>query len=656
MIKIRKSRYSVLFGFIIFFLILSFITRAVLLILSVHKADFSFTALPVIFLKGLVFDIAVALFFSIGYSIYLLLLPQRLNNSLFNRIFTYTFFFITIFIIVFSFFAEFTFWNEFESRFNFIAVDYLVYTFEVINNINQSYPLPYLISGMLLVTATVFYIFYKRKAFTTSFHSVTRFKTRLLFTGTILACSILCLLFIKNSWAEKSENHYQNELSKAGIFSFFAAFKNNELNYYDFYRRTDTNTAFEVIRKELGNDHTRFTGDNNSIRRLVQDSGTIEQPNVIMVTIESFSADFMARFGNEQHLTPYLDSLTQHSILFTDMYATGTRTVRGMEALTLAVPPTPGNSIVRRQNNSHLFTVGTIFKNAGYERRFFYGGDGYFDNMNNYFGNNGFDITDNGGRLVPGESIKTNRTIIPDSSIRFKNAWGICDEDLYDAVIRTADTTYKKQPFFYFVMTTSNHRPYTYPENSIDIPSGSGREGAVKYTDYAIGQFVKKIQSKPWFNNTVIIFVADHCASSAGKNEIDIAKYHIPCILYNVKNVAPRTIDAQCSQIDLFPTLFGLLNWQYEANWYGKDVLQPGYQPRALIATYQKLGYLQQDKLIILGPQQQAETYRWNREKNEQLPVLSDPGLVQKAIAYYQTAYYLYKNGGMQEQLPITKQ
>lgn len=150
--------------------------------------------------------------------------------------------------------------------------------------------------------------------------------------------------------------------------------------------------------------------------------------------------------------------------------------------------------------------------------------------------------------------------------------------------------------------------------------------------------------------------MADHCASSAGKNEIDIAKYHIPCILYNVKNVAPRTIDAQCSQIDLFPTLFGLLNWQYEANWYGKDVLQPGYQPRALIATYQKLGYLQQDKLIILGPQQQAETYRWNREKNEQLPVLSDPGLVQKAIAYYQTAYYLYKNGGMQEQLPITKQ
>ncbi|MFT3827633.1 MAG: sulfatase-like hydrolase/transferase [Chitinophagaceae bacterium] len=655
MLMIRKSRYSLLAGFIAFFLVVSFIIRSVLLLLSVQKSGIPVSAIPAIYLKGMVFDTAVALFFSIGYSLYLLLLPQRWNNTLFNRIFTYTFFTLVIFIIVFSFFAEFTFWNEFESRFNFIAVDYLVYTFEVINNINQSYPLHYLITGMLLLTAIVFMVFYKRKAFDNSFQSVTCVKTRIAFTGAILSGAVICLLCLRNSWADKSVNHYQNELSKAGIFSFFAAFKNNELNYYDFYRKTNTGNAFDIIRKELASTDARFTGSDHSIRQQVKDNGDTQQPNVIMVTIESFSADFMARFGNQEHLTPNLDSLANKSILFTDMYATGTRTVRGMEALTLAVPPTPGNSIVRRQNNSQLFTVGTIFKQAGYERRFFYGGDGYFDNMNNYFGNNGFDITDKGGRLMPGETLNAKRTVIPDNNISFQNAWGICDEDLYNAVIHTADTTYKKQPFFYFVMTTSNHRPYTYPEKKIDIPSGSGREGAVKYTDYAIGQFIKKIQSKPWFNNTIIIFVADHCASSAGKNEIDIAKYHIPCMIYNVKNSTATTIDTQCSQIDLFPTLFGILNWKYEANWYGKDVLQPGYQPRALIATYQKLGYLQRDQLVILGPQQQTETYYWNKSKNEQQATKPDDNLVQKAIAYYQTAYYLYKNGGMQEETPLTK-
>ena len=163
-------------------------------------------------------------------------------------------------------------------------------------------------------------------------------------------------------------------------------------------------------------------------------------------------------------------------------------------------PPTPGQSILRRPGNEGLFTIGSIFQDAGFDTRFIYGGYGYFDNMNNFFGNNGFDITDKGGRFEPGDHFTGARNIIDDQYIHFANAWGICDEDLYDAVIRDADVRYaKQQPFFDFVMTTSNHRPYTYPDKKIDIPSGSGRDGAVKYTDFAIGEFLKKVSSKPWF-------------------------------------------------------------------------------------------------------------------------------------------------------------
>lgn len=369
-----------------------------------------------------------------------------------------------------------------------------------------------------------------------------------------------------------------------------------------------------------------------------------------MITVESLSADFMKHFGNTQGLMPVLDSLADQNMLFTNMYATGTRTVRGMEALTLSAPPTPGSSIVRRQGNENLNTVGHIFEQQGYQRTFYYGGDGYFDNMNEYFGSNGFDITDRGRNLKMGDSYHTKRTIITDQQVHFENAWGISDEDLFDAVLRGADAQYKRGKLFYnFVMTTSNHRPFTYPSGEIAQASGSGREGAVRYTDYAIGQLIEHLKLKPWYKNTVVIIVADHCASSAGKNEIDISKYHIPCIILNLPKQGPQQITKMCSQIDLYPTLFSLLGWTYESNLYGKNVLDPQYQPRAVLGTYQKLAYLSQDSLVILGPQQRTETFLYNKQKNEQLPARLSVHIIDKAIANYQTAYDLFKSGGMHQ-------
>ena len=596
------------------------------------------------------FDLAVSLYIFVLYAIYLLFLPQKWNDSYVNRILTYTGCFLAFLLSMFTFFAEVSFWFEFESRFNFIAVDYLVYTFEVVNNINQSFPLPYLIAGMITGSLLVVGIFYKKMVFAVNFHSATPFRQRLTITACILICVFTSYMLLQNSWADTGNNRYNNELAKSGIFSFFAAFRNNELDYNAFYLKRNEREVFQTASNELAEPGTQIPKNQFSIRRFVANPGEVRKPNIIMVTVESLSASFMNTFGSNKNLTPVLDSLVRESLVFTDMYATGTRTVRGMEALTLSIPPTPGNSIVRRQDNKNLFNIGTVFRQAGYSRTFFYGGDGYFDNMNAFFGNNGYDIIDRGRKIVPGEHLHTARTFIPDQNVHFENAWGICDEDLYDAVIRDADRKdSRSQPFFDFVMTTSNHTPYTYPEGKVGIPSGSGRDGAVKYTDYAIGAFLKKIQKKAWFKNTVIIFIADHCASSAGKNEIDVAKYHIPCLIYNLCPSHPSIIDVQCSQIDLYPTLFGLLRWKYPSNFYGRNVLLPGYRPRAFVGTYQKLGYLQGDSLVVLSPQQQVTTSLWNKITDEQKPVKQDAALISKAIALYQSAYYLYKNGGMNE-------
>jgi phosphoglycerol transferase MdoB-like AlkP superfamily enzyme len=539
-----------------------------------------------------------------------------------------------------------TFWGEFESRFNFIAVDYLVYTYEVVKNINESYPIPILTAVILSITLAITYLFTRKRYFEESFSGSLPFGTRTAVTIATISMAAIYSLFISNSLPESGNNRYQQELSKAGIYSFFSAFKNNELNYDDFYKKVNQQEALEEVRKEPGDENAFFLNE-TGINRLVNNSGTITRPNVIMITIESLSADFMEHFGNKDQITPVLDSLWNESIVFTNLYATGTRTVRGMEALTLAVPPTPGSSIVRRPDNEHLATIGSIFRQQHYTTSFFYGGDGYFDNMNHFFGNNGYEIHDRGRTISRSEEFATSREIIPDSLVEFENAWGISDEDLYEAVLRDADNKYKKGELFYnFVMTTSNHRPYTYPAGRINIPSGSGRNGAVKYTDYAIGKLLLQASKKPWYYNTVFILVADHCASSAGKNEIDISKYHIPAIIFDPRNHSHKTIDKMCSQIDLYPTLFNMLHWNYKSTLFGKDVLSSSYHSRIYVGTYQKLGYLMDDTLAILSPLKKVDHYLYNPQTNTQAPVHASVQFDKKAIANYQTAYHLFKHGG----------
>jgi phosphoglycerol transferase MdoB-like AlkP superfamily enzyme len=643
------GRYRVIFALLAVFLCLSFIVRSALLLNSLSKADFSILSLSRIYGLGFIYDLGVALFLTAIYNIYLLFLPSRWAGNLFDRLCTYTYVFLALLIIVFSFFAEFTFWQEFESRFNFIAVDYLIYTYEVVNNINESYPLPLLISGVLILVLFIVWILVRRRIFQATFQSKMRFSERLAISGGLLIVTCLYPSLLSNSAAESSSNRYANELSKAGIYSFFAAFKNNELNYSSFYAQLPKQEAFSLIRKELQESNSHFTGGPNTIRRKISNPGQTYKPNVIMITVESLSANFLGHFGNTEQLTPVMDSIMNSSVYFTNMYATGTRTVRGMEALSLGVPPTPGNSIVRRQNNQHLSTVGHIFASQGYSRTFYYGGDGYFDNMNEYFGENGFDITDRGRNLKITDTYQTKRTIIPDKQVHFENAWGICDADLFDAVLAGADRAQVSgKPFYDFVMTTSNHRPFTFPEGEIDRKPGT-REAAVRYTDYAIGKFLGELRTRPWYKNTVVIIVADHCASSAGKNEIDISKYHIPCMILNLPVKGKQRIDKMCSQIDLYPTLFSLLHWNYESNFYGKNVLDSAYTPRAVLGTYQKLAYLRRDSLVILGPQRKIDTFLYDAATNEQKPLHLSSTVVHQAMANYQTAYELFKSNGFHE-------
>jgi phosphoglycerol transferase MdoB-like AlkP superfamily enzyme len=349
-----------------------------------------------------------------------------------------------------------------------------------------------------------------------------------------------------------------------------------------------------------------------------------------MVMVESLSADFFTRFGNQEHITPFMDKLFDEGLLFTNFYATGTRTDRGLEALTLSVPPTPGRSIVKRPDNAKLFSLGRVLQQKGYDTVFLYGGRGYFDNMNEFYSGNGYRIID--------------QTDLTKDEIHFKNAWGVADEDVFERALKEADKDFAEhKPFLFQIMTTSNHRPFTFPDGKIDLASGTGRSGAVKYTDYAIQHLIDNSKSKPWFDNTLFVVVADHCAGSARKAELPVENYHIPFFIYAPKQIAPQKIDTLSSQIDVAPTVLGLLNVNYESEFFGKDIRQmKPDEGRALIGNYQKLGLFKDNKLVYLSPQQQINVVNDPLVKPEQQSVENNRQLVQEDMAYYQAADYIW--------------
>lgn len=542
-------------------------------------------------------------------------------------------FFLVIFLLLFNAVSEWFFWDEFSVRYNFIAVDYLVYTNEVLGNIKESYPIPAIVTAVLIITTAIFFLI--RPVIKNAIYAPSTFLSRAAISCILLAVCALNYFYVKEDWRNFSRNEYANELAGNGVFQFTNAFWHNELDFFKFYKTLPDKEAFDIVKADLSVPGSTFTGtEMYNIEREITYKEPEQHYNVVLISVESLSADFMQSFGSKKNITPYLDSLAQHSIFFKNLYASGTRTVRGLEALSLGLPPSPGQSIVKRPGNEHLFSLGSVFKSKGYITQYIYGGYSYFDNMKYFFGNNDYDVIDR-------EAIKTNE-------VHYQNIWGVADEDLFTLAGKTLDSNYAKgKPFFSHIMTVSNHRPYTYPAGRIDIsPETHTREGAVKYTDYAINRFLKESSSKPWYSNTIFVIVADHCAGSAGSAELPVTGYHIPLLIFAPGIIKqPRAEERLTAQIDIPPTILGLLHFQYKTKFFGQDILNlPAQKEKAFISTYQGLGFIQHNHLIIQSPVRKVKEYIPNFTTGAAAETPLNDSLAKKAIAYYQAAAWLIKN------------
>ncbi|MEQ1527711.1 MAG: sulfatase-like hydrolase/transferase [Methylococcaceae bacterium] len=625
------SRFSIVLLFFIINLGSFALLRIALLLKQLADIDTPLYQILFAFFLGAIHDLAFFSYLLIPFVLYLLVLPNQIYRSKPHRVFSYIGFGVFLYLLFFVELSEWTFWDEFGVRFNFIAVDYLIYTNEVVNNIIESYPLGWLLSGILLATVLCFLLV--RKKLASTFEPIESFKERLKLTGALLLLPVLSFFVVESSWYQFSTNTYLNELAANGPYQFFSAFRNNELDYRHFYKLGDDRELTQIVRKQVGIDTAANpTSDLYDIKRLIKPEGEEKHLNVVLITVESLSAEYLTTFGGKDKITPFMDEWFKQGALFTNFFATGTRTIRGLEALTLSIPPTPGQSIVKRPDNGKLFSLGRVLQQKGYDTAFLYGGRGYFDNMNSFYAENGYRIVD--------------QTDLTADEVTFANAWGVSDDIIFNRTLKEADADYQNhKPFFFQIMTTSNHRPYTYPEGKIDIPSGKGRNGAVKYTDYAIQEFIKAAKDKPWFDDTVFVMVADHCAGSARKTELPVDKYHIPLFIYSPKHIPAQVNDTLSSQIDVAPTILGALNLSYESQFYGKDIFKMSKEEgRALVSNYQKLGLFKGNKLVYLSPQQRIDVVDdpFPLGSHRQLDADAEHQFVLEVMAYYQSADYIW--------------
>jgi len=589
---------------------------------------------PGILSAGLLADSTQALLLLAPVGVLLWLLPDRALRSRGMRVLLLASAFAWMFAFTFNAFVEFFFFQEFDARLNLVAVDYLLYPTEVAGEIWAEYPVIAVLTGVTLVTAATLWLIRKHLLAGASTTNTTRLATR---SSTFAA--FVALLLTGSIWVDTAQpldapNRIVNELAANGVGSFVRALRTNEIDYHACYASREPRQNLSSLTTQLARGGGTFMRlpEGRLDRAFPGRSAGLGKLNVVIVASESFGAEFSKLYGSERDWTPQFDAYARKGVWFKHMYASGTRTVRGLEAITTSLPPIPSVSVLRRPGNEGMANWGEVMRAHGYDASFLYGGYGYFDNMNYFFSHNGFDVHD--------------REDIPKPT-RFENIWGVADEDLFEMALNHYDSLHRSgKPFFSLIMTTSNHRPYTFRTGVPGVkPEGGGRESGVRYADYAQGYFLREAGKHAWFDNTLFIIVADHGARVYGKENIPLKSYEIPMLFYSPKHLPPAVVDTLTTQIDIAPTMLGLLGLPYAAPFFGQDVFNTPAEHRvAFFSHNHDVAIYRDGEMSILGLNKSIANVSYDRATDTYRRAPPNVALDQLGIAYYQTAFELFRS------------
>lgn len=632
---IRKAvtRFSPWLTIVAVYLVLGLAGRTLLWARFGIEADVGASRLLYILPAGCINDLVESLYLFAPFALYILLAPDPWFRSTANRVLLHGAAAATITGLIYLTAAEYFFFEEFDARFNIVAYDYLAYPTEVFTDIWEAYPVLKVLG--VAVSLAVLAVYVLRHSIKPGFDHVVRFRERLVVFAPYAVALALAVAFYPTNALSLSSNRVENELVQNGQSSFFRGARTSDIDYESYYASARPTDNLRLLQTELLPDGARFTqlalGKMSRLHPARPDG--LGKLNVVVVSSESFGAEFSRLHGADKDWTPNFDSYAKQGLWFANTYASGTRTVRGLEAITASFPPIPTVSILRRPGNQGIGSWGKVMNDLGYQSSFLYGGYGYFDDMNTFFSGNGFQVLD--------------RTDI--EQVRFENVWGVADEDLFDRAIQHDGEQYQAgKPFFSIIMTTSNHKPFTFRPGleQLGIPQeGGGRQAGVRYADYALGYFLREAARQPWFDNTIFVVVADHGARVYGKAEIPLETYEIPLLIYSPKQIAARQIDTLMTQIDIAPTVLGLLGLSYEAPFFGIDSLheRPDHARIALFSHNHDVAILRDNQLVVLGLGKTHQSLTYDPLAKTFKPRADDTVLRDLGVAYFQTAADLFK-------------
>jgi len=539
--------------------------------------------------------------------------------------------------LVFAIFIEcasFPFFLQYDLKPNYLFLEYLKYPKEVSSLMFKDYKLDLFLASVLILITIKIFTKYKFLNFESVFEQ--NYLSRVLILLPIL---LILFLGIRSSFGHRpvnisdalySTNRVLNEVTKNSIHSIayaYYSYKRSEGNVSK-YGKMDIKEAYKIASSALG---IEYKDDKRPFYREVKSHIKSEKKkNLVIIIEESMGAQFTGFIGNNT-LTPNLDKLANEYISFTNLHSNGTRSVRGLAALTSGTLPIHGNEVIKRnKTQSDYFTVANLLKPYGYKSSFIYGGEARFDNMRSWYLGNGFDI-------VIEEKDYENPI--------FASTWGVSDEDL---VIKANETfvnhSKANENFVSVIFSSSNHTPFELPDGKIEFEKNVPKqsvENAIKYADFTIGRFFNLAKKESYFKNTVFIVASDHNVRVYGDQVVPIDMFQIPAVIVS-QDIKSLVYSKLSSQADVLATALDLIGVDLSYPILGNSIFKDNKKEINLMLFDETYAYRKSNKVAILIPNMDIKTYLYENKKL--IEVEEDLTLEQEALALIYILDDMYKN------------
>ena len=583
-----------------------------------------------IFISGLRVDIATLSYLFVIPALITCLMINYKNLKKIWLFFLRIWIVLSIWLLVFMEVVTPSFILEYDVRPNRLFVEYLMYPSELMNMLLSGYKIELTI--VTLLSSLTLYFSWKGSAVVLNEPAMPVWYWRLLLAILVL---LLGVMGARSSLGHRPLNPamvafsidpLMNDLTLNSTYSMLFAVKQlqNEDDAFKYYGQMDEDEVINLVRDSTNLGLNKYFSKEFPTMASHKSSYRGQKKNLVILLQESLGARYVGKLGGLP-LTPNIDKLMEEGWNFTNVYATGTRSVRGIEAIITGFSPTPARSVVKLgKSQSGFFSIAHLLKKNGYHTQFIYGGESHFDNMKSFFLGNGFDD------MQDFDTFKEPT---------FVGSWGASDEDLYaKAHLQFSVLHEQRKPFFSLVFTTSNHTPFDYPDGRIELYNQpkETRENAAKYSDYALGKFFENAKRSAYWADTIFLIVADHDSRAYGDQLVPIKHFHIPAVIVG-SDIIHRQDTRLASQIDLPQTLLSLIGVDSDNPMIGHDLTQeiPQVKLRAMMQFYKNFAWMDgQNNVVVLQPEKSPVEFYYDR-KNENLvgSKESNPELVIKAKA-----------------------